>query len=316
MESEKWVIIAIELISELAEIITRIAPPPELVASNSLRTLLEDERLHGTRERDQSAPRPDHYYFKPGNKYTLIEDATGKYRPIMVKEYSTNGKDGSDWPVLYETFLRISSTNMTDTPVERLRDRAWSLYVDREPFEDEQPPGELRRATSMRNISGTPRLPDPQPYHNASGNSVVITSNIASTSCANPSPFQNGLPGLGAGKDSRIMQMSKRVQLLKGNARAALAARKPPPDDVFTAPRRASTGMPPQQKTFMTQDQVVKMLRQARQPVKEEEVSAEVRFANHQKVWQGKGNDQDTAPGYCENCRLKYNNLAIVSELS
>lgn len=281
--------------------------PVELAAADSLRTLLEDERLHGTRERDLSAPRPDHYYFKPGNKYTLIEDATGRHRPIMAKEYPPTGKDGSEWPVLYESFLRISATSITDTPVDKLRDRAWSLYVDHQPFEDERPPGELRRTTSMRNITGTPSLPQPAPYQIASGNSVVITSNIASTSNANPSPNP-----LGMMKDRAMMKLDKRVQVLKGNAR--LAARRNQPNDIFAPPqRRASTGMPLQQKTFITQDQVVKMLRQAREPFDEGQVSKEMRMANRDKVYGQKGKDQDTAPGYCENCRLRYSDLSIVS---
>lgn len=302
----------------------RICPAQPIVkqTKESLRTLLEDEKIHGTKERDLTAPRKDFYYFKPGSKFVLVEDATGRHRPIMAKEYfSQSGadtKDALEWPILHQSFMRISGHNQTNIPTKKLRDRAWALYVERKAFEGERPPCELRRATSMRNIPGTPKLPQAQPYANASGNSVVITSNIASTSCANPSPFgaHLGIPGLGLGasKDRALAQMSKRVQVLKGNARLA-AFRRPQtqPDDIFAVPqRRASTGMPPQQKQFMTQQQVVNMLRQARE-ARHEEVAPEIRAANRAKVDKNAHcKDQDSSAGYCENCRVRFRNLAMV----
>jgi regulatory subunit for Cdc7p protein kinase len=280
-----------------------------LAAADSLHTLLEDEKLHGTRERDLTAPRPGHYYFKPGSKYLLVEDATGKHRTVLVKEY-TYTKDGPEYPVLYDSFLRPSSSNQNGIAPEKVRARAWALYVERQSFEGEHPPGELRRATSLRTFPGTPKLPEPSPYQNASGNSVAITSNIASTSTANHSPYLIGLPA--AAKDKVMAQMSKRVQVLKGNA-----ARRNGTD--FGLPnRRATTGDLShtgfRTKTIMTQDQVVAMLQQARAPVKDAKVTYEMRWENRRRVEAGlKGRDQDTAPGYCENCRLRYTDLSVVS---
>jgi regulatory subunit for Cdc7p protein kinase len=292
----------------------------ESAANDSLRTLLDDEKLHGTRERDLSAPRPDFYYFRPGSKYLLIEDATGKHRPIMIKEYGNNLRSGTEYPVLFESFLRVPSGNQSTVPLDKIRERAWSLYVDRQPYLGEQPPAELRRSTSLRNITGTPQLPDALPYHHASGNSVVITSNIASTSNAHQSPaFINGAPPLGANKDRAILQMSKRVQLLKNNAATRLAAAKktssagshmPPPA------RRSLGGQMPQPKTFMSQEQVIKMLQQARAPVPKEDVSVPERIKNRDDVEAGlKIKEQDTASGYCENCRLRYSDLSTVSSI-
>lgn len=220
----------------------------------------------------------------------------------MIKEYPGGQPE---WPVLHDTFLR---TIQSDTsPVDR-RARAWSLYVECKPYAGERPPGELRRATSMRNISGTPDLPPPAPYQIASGNSVVLTSNIASTSNANPSPFT---ATLGSAKDRAIKQLSKRVQVLKGNARLA-AVKHNQPNDLFAPQRRASTGSAPPPRLFSTQEQVVEMLRRTREP-KEEVYSKEIRVANHEKVYCQGGKEQDTAAGYCENCRLRYPDLSIVS---
>lgn len=312
-------------ITELSDILSRIAPVESLTNKDSLTTLLEDERIHGTRERDVTAPRPDYYYFKPGSKYLLIEDATGKHRTIMVKEYSSNHRDGSEWPTLFDSFLRISSSNQTKVPINKLRDRAWKLYAEREPFEGEQPRA-LKRSASLHNLPSTPRLPDlpdAQPYQDASGNSVVITSNIASTSTPNTPGIAGGLPTLGSNKDRAIMQMSKRVQVLKGNARLAAAKRQNQSSSLplagTSAPntipeRRRSMGQVELTKTFLPQEQVIRMLQQTREPIHDPTITVAERIRNREKVEMGlKGREQDTASGYCENCRLKYSDLSVVS---
>ena len=305
--------------TELSEMVARLIPVETTIAKDSLHTLLEDERLHGTSERDLLAPRLDYYYFKPGSKYLLVEDATSKHRTIMVKEYPHNQKEGSHWPTLYDGFLRVP-TMQTDVPIDKIRARAWSLYVDRVPFEGEQLLTDLKRSVSLRSLPGTPKLPEVRSYQNASGNSVVITSNIASTSNANQSPsFVGDLPALGAHKDRAIMQMNKRVQVLKGNARLAAAQRQQADLDLESLPtRRASTGqMPSAHRTFMTREQVIGMLQQAREPVREAKPPYEERLRNREKVEAGlKGREQDTAPGYCENCRLRYADLSVVRPLS
>jgi regulatory subunit for Cdc7p protein kinase len=308
-----------QLTAELNDMLARIIPAQTAAArtKNSLSHLLADERLHGTRERDVNAPRPDYYYFKPGSKHLLIEDATGKGRTIMVKEYVYGAKE-IEYPELFTGFLKPSAaalqvtTSMTD-----LRDRAWALYVDKTLFKGELPPNDFRRSTSLRSMPITPKLPDAQPYQNASGNSVVLTSNIAST-CnnvhANSPLLSNGMPALGTNKDRAIMQMSRRVQVLKGNARMAAKRQSDIPD---VLDRRASTGNIQPVKTFMAQDQVIKMLQQARQPARENpDITYEMRLANRDAVDEGiKAKEQDTAAGYCENCRVRYSDLSLVSDL-
>ena len=192
--------------------------------------------------------------------------------------------------MLFESFLRISSAHQTTLSTDQLRERAWSLYVDRVAYQGETPArtGKVRQET--------PRLPEAQPYANASGNSVVITSNIASTS--NPSPFTQPMGG-------KVAQISKRVQVLKGNARAY---RRPQPDDIFSIP----SSVPLQHKSYMSQDQVIHMLQQARKP-KHEHVACEIRRANREKVdTRVKAKDQDGSAGYCENCRVRFTDLAQV----
>ena len=54
---------------------------------NDLSALLEDERLHGTRERDFLAKRPDWHYFQDDAPYLLVEDGLGEYRSLLTKVY-------------------------------------------------------------------------------------------------------------------------------------------------------------------------------------------------------------------------------------
>jgi hypothetical protein len=221
--------------SELSSMLSRLAPVTNGNANNSLHTLLEDEKIHGTRERDLTAPRPDYFYFKPGSKYLLIEDATGRHRTVMWKEYGFGNKEDGVWPTLHEQFLRPPTSANCNVPLGNLRERAWTLYVEGKAYKGENPPcsidagtSTLKRSTSLRAIPGTPILPQVEelPYQNASGNSVNLTSNIASTSTANHSPAMLGQMGfMGTYKDRAITQMNRRVQVLKGNARLAASKR-------------------------------------------------------------------------------------------
>lgn len=293
---------------------------------DSLSNLLADEKLNGTRERDLSAPRPDYYYFRPGSKYLLVEDATARHRPVMIKEYTKE----LEWPIIHDQFLRLTTSSQLPPSVEHsknlvrdLRERAWSLYVENTPFRGEEPPvPTLKRSNSLREMPVTP-LPEELPYHDkASGNSVVITSNIASTSTANMTPnafAPGGALALGANKDRAIMQMSKRVQVLKGNARMAAsvsASKHEREAERERVSRRRSTGMetpaPAATKEFLSQTQVVNMLRQLRAPTTQTKPSYEERVRNREHVDAGyKRKDQDTASGYCENCRVRYNDLSV-----
>lgn len=330
--------------SELSSMLSRLAPVTNGNANNSLHTLLEDEKIHGTRERDLTAPRPDYFYFKPGSKYLLIEDATGRHRTVMWKEYGFGNKEDGVWPTLHEQFLRPPTSANCNVPLGNLRERAWTLYVEGKAYKGENPPcsidagtSTLKRSTSLRAIPGTPILPQVEelPYQNASGNSVNLTSNIASTSTANHSPAMLGQMGfMGTYKDRAITQMNRRVQVLKGNARLAASKRTSggqeldlsglpnnrrtaaPPPAPAPSVSSSSTAMP--MRTFLTQDQLVKMLEQARAPVAENEnATAEMRRRNRERVWAGlKGRDQDTAAGYCENCRVRYTDLSVVSRVS
>jgi hypothetical protein len=217
-----------------------------------LSALLEDERLHGTRERDIMAKRPDWHYFQEDSHYLLVEDALGEYRALLTKVYDkpTAVQPAPSWPVLYNTFLKPSRdvlNRVSTTKPEQLRERAIMLWIKREPYRDEKPPPlkpsstlfdnntvtgkSVTRSVSMNNlaVSDAPRYQREDsmtPYAAASGNSVVLTSNIASTTSQRHGHGHDlhGIPDYG--KDKRIVQMNRRVQLLKGKASAHMAEQK------------------------------------------------------------------------------------------
>ena len=171
----------------------------------------------------------------------------------MVKEFSKHRPgEPTPWPIIHETFMRFSETAKNNSLTgKELREKAWRMWVTREESEHDSSKskgsalfdeyarntGMLTRSTSLNNLAERARAGRAEegedsmmPYQAASGNSVVLTSNIASTSNArstlgiNLTPNGIGMSGIAQGKDRRIMQMSKRVQLLKGQTAAKLSA--------------------------------------------------------------------------------------------
>ncbi|ORY87489.1 Dfp1/Him1, central region-domain-containing protein [Leucosporidium creatinivorum] len=68
----------------------------------SLPSLLRDEQVYGTRERDPFVLRPDMHYFDRKSCHILVEDSTGEHRPIVTKEYERPRKhEDPSWPVLW-----------------------------------------------------------------------------------------------------------------------------------------------------------------------------------------------------------------------
>lgn len=171
----------------------------------------------------------------------------------MAKEFPKHRVgEPAPWPIIHETFMRMSETaKMNTDTAKQLREKAWKTWVTRERSELEssrvkgsalfdehaRQTGMLTRSTSLNNLAERVRAgradtgeDSMMPYQAASGNSVVLTSNIASTSNVrsatgiNLTPNGIGMSGVAQGKDRRIMQMSKRVQLLKGQTAAKLSA--------------------------------------------------------------------------------------------
>ncbi len=247
-----------ELLGILDSLLPQNRDSPAKSRGKDLSYLLKDERLHGTKERDLTAKRHDWYYFPSKSGYLLVEDATGEHRPIMAKQYDVTVDLPQPWPMMFESFMKPSenvyklSRSLNLSPGAS-RERAWRLYVDRKAEDGQKPPavtgfgstgglmekaigGSLNRTSSLANLrnraqaeaSKVMREESLVPYQGASGNTVALTSNVASTSTAMSSARQNhvnttGVPGVAPGGDKRILNLSKRVQLLKGNVANQMA---------------------------------------------------------------------------------------------
>ncbi len=356
-------------------------------ANQSLRTLLEDERLHGTRERDSTARRADYYYFAPGNCYLLVEDATGEHRPIMVKEYERPRQkdEAPGWPVLHETFLKPSKESLVSkTSLVDLRAQAWKTYVERAPEASSRPIIPLRSvavAALNKQLDTAAKKESLVPYQAASGNSVVLTSTIASTSNAHLSGGtasgsnvfggERGGAAYAQGRDKRLVNMSKRVQVLKGNFMKNASGRKAVSQipTVVSPVKRALTA---EQELFKhdvemydakqdvevddeeapaeeldeeaadvadyeIEDQVVASQTRATEMYKKarDRVVQMLQEAKEQTVWSRPAEIQmiwdyckrthkrvqrdrqvfpiAPKPGYCENCRVKFEDVDVVS---
>ncbi|EPQ26058.1 uncharacterized protein PFL1_06267 [Pseudozyma flocculosa PF-1] len=201
---------------------------------HDLSQMLEREKLYGTHERDPNASRNDHHYFRKGNFYLLVEDATMEHRPIMCSEFEYGRQQQQEgleppWPVLYgELEGRCPFTRYDLTEQQRNRiGRGRNVHTT------------LRRAVSLSNMARrhtgppSPRPPNegfletprgggyggandhhhhhhhPQPYQLASGNSVSITSNIASTTSTALTDQVGTIAGLP--QDRRVAELNRRM---------------------------------------------------------------------------------------------------------
>ncbi|KAE8229477.1 hypothetical protein CF326_g5554 [Tilletia indica] len=261
-------------------------------AKEDLGALLAREKIEGTTERDPNAPRADFYYFPTKVvHYLLVEDATGEHRPIMIQEYEKprdrQAAERPAWPKLYGelegrcpfTYYDVSRhgnrTEKKPTANKTLR-RALSLNqlgapatasheLDRSAMTTNgNPYGDVGRSFLNEGMSLGGHCQESgtvAPYQLASGNSVNITSNIASTAQGSTTSFGPGTSGAGPG----IMPL-RHLPAGMGGIRRSVSV-----NEGLRARARA-------------------------------EVAAAAAAAARQK-------EKEKKPGYCENCRLKFDDI-------
>ena len=78
---------------------------PTATEPQTLSRLLQSERLHGTTERDPNEKRLGFHYFSKNSYFILVEDLNDELATIHALEYSIkkgrDGKESGDWPILY-----------------------------------------------------------------------------------------------------------------------------------------------------------------------------------------------------------------------
>ncbi|SCZ89613.1 BZ3500_MvSof-1268-A1-R1_Chr9g10485 [Microbotryum saponariae] len=295
----------------------------------SLPSLLRDEQLYGTRERDPFVPRSDMYYFGPKSVYLLVEDSTGEHRPIVTKEYERPRRhEDPAWPVLwggvegrggfyhfegeikYERRkppapkLDPSTTSRNGKSLKAIQAMgatgghavAANRAVGVAGGNAGSAPN-LRRSLSLqamtrggktglvgadsRGASGTSKEPE---YLAASGNSQIITSTTA-TSTRSGAPV--GRLGHGV-VDKRLAVLSQRtVTSLGGNSTSGA---RPAPAEFSATGSSRHLAIPGAALGGNLQGKLKR--------------SASVDAGLNARMPPPR--DEPKKPGYCENCRMKY----------
>lgn len=299
------------LSSELQSILERLSSySPSKTASAarrklSLPSLLRDEQLYGTRERDPFVPRPDTHYFPSHIRYILVEDTTGGHRPIIIKEYpDPPAHVDPEWPVLwggvegrsgfhhYQGSEKIKYERRLPPPPVTLLPQApprrptttnpgYAVAAARAVAGNSNNPvaPNLRRAVSLNRITQNAG-PQPQhPHHHkpgsylaVSGNSMPMTSNIASATSTSV------VPGFAGGANNGAFR-AKQMEIMNRNSVS------------IGGIKRVGDAMPGKLKRSVSVDAGLNS--KAPPP-----------------------RDEPKKPGYCENCRVKYEDFREVSCLS
>jgi regulatory subunit for Cdc7p protein kinase len=292
----------------------------------SLPTLLRDEQLYGTRERDPVVPRNDMYYFPANKMYLFVEDSTGEHRPVVIKEYDKPKKhEDPSWPILWggvegrSGFYHYDGPELTYERRQPPAPPAPAATAPTAPTATRTVAPNLRRAVSLQNVTRQQQLIYEQcrrdgaacaeremnrrggSYIAASGNSQIITSNIASatSTAARSGAAQASRNGANPYVDKRLAVLSNRNVSVSGGGLLGSAA-------------SASGGTASGGVAGATRNRVA-ALKQTERPAGGLKRSVSVdaglhppRFAAAAPVQR----EEVKKPGYCENCRIKYDDFS------
>jgi len=207
----------------------RISPrAPGAPIKQDLSKMLEKEKVFGTTERDPATARSSFHYFEKGTCFVLVEDATLEYRPIICTELKYTREDRNEglvppWPVLYgQTPGRCPFTYWPPKKSPPKKEEETDMQSALRPSAQQS----LRRAVSLNNMVrhnlGPAFRPHVAPirtqdqrqqeYPMASGNSVSITSNIASATSNIFTDHQNGAT-VGLPQNRRVAELNRRMHL-------------------------------------------------------------------------------------------------------
>ncbi len=299
----------------------------------NLARLLETERLHGTTERDPTQRRHDYVYFSKESYFVLVEDLRQELATIAAAEYPiTKNRDGSErgaWPVPHCHPLSRGPFLRYDEREERRRQKAEKSEQDRKAekarrkarlqqserkrraqmharIQAAQQQHDLRRSASMNNLQRRATFPAPgmeggfvdldadygecdpmesanasgylasAAYMAASGNSVGITSTTGTTSTAG-APFRTlQLPPALKEKLQQQVTTSRRASI------AAPILQRDNKENVMGPPTTI-----PERAKFLRKSKSTNTLKLPKR-------------------------DEATIPGYCECCRVKFEDFSNV----
>lgn len=297
----------------------------------SLTRLLQSERVHGTTERDPTQKRLGFQYFSRASYFVLVEDIRQELATIAACEYAiVKGSDGTikpTWPVLHchpqsrgpfipfddrekqkwERMKRAEAARDREKEQKRQSERRQEVLKRKRAQLHARKTGDLRRSVSMINlhrkttdpdISALPDLIDLDAdgqdsatasgylastgtggtYIAASGNSVGITSTTGTTSTTDNSLRNLQLPAALRDRIQNQVVTSRKSTLSTTLHTKTLGGKMGPPARIPGRPNAL-------RKSRSTNT--------LRLPKREE----------------GK------KPGYCESCRMKFDDFKLVTTL-
>jgi regulatory subunit for Cdc7p protein kinase len=302
------------------------SPGPEPATKRNLAKLLRTEQLYGSTERDPTQRRNDFRYFGKGNKFVLVEDMRQELATIAVYEYANKTRSGTassndeakvPWPVLYchpnsrspfipfdekekKRFEKQQQLEEMELAKERRKaTKEHSGALPRPlPSNSHVVGGDLRRTVSMNNLHrranqdcqpdddhGGEQLDSAQAsgygastatgYMAASGNSVGITSTTGTTSTAGYASRNGQLPSTLSGRMNKHITTSLKFP----SASADKENKVPPMGPPATIPDRVP---------FLRKSKSTNTLKLPKR-------------------------EENSKPGYCESCRVKFDDFKIVS---
>jgi hypothetical protein len=315
---------------ELQLILTRInshspnKADTAITRNPSLPTLLRDEQLYGTRERDPFVLRNDMHYFSQNKYYFLVEDSTGEHRPIVVKEYERpyRGDDG-DWPILWGGIEGRTGFYHYDGEITYERKVPPPAPIAQPAAADEKASSRvtapnLRRALSLQNVArgaaaagavgGAHHHPHDS-YIAASGNSQIITSNTGTSTAgvrSGAAAASRFALGQGPIMDKRLAVLSNRTVSVAGGALLGNG-----PSSTSTNANAVASG------SGSAQGGRIAALKRQGPGKLQRSVSVDAGLSRRGLMGTSSTapppRDEPKKPGYCENCRLKYDDFKDVS---
>jgi regulatory subunit for Cdc7p protein kinase len=312
----------------------KIPAAPTLSTSNNanahhrpLSQLLQSERFHGTHERDPTQKRHNFQYFSRSSYFVLVEDLRQELATVAALEYTaTKGCDGkpkATWPVLHchpyarGPFIeyderekrRWERSQLAESKRGAEKGNKRPLVMRKKESKMQLRPkksGDLRRSVSMSNLhrraahanamlhgmvdldadnqdsanasgylasTGTGGT-----YMAASGNSVGITSTTGTTSNVGKSLRNLQLPAALRGRIQQQVVTSRKYPV--GAAAQRAQAKR---DSIMGPPEQI-----PDRPTMLRKSRSTNTLRLPKR-------------------------EEGSKPGYCENCRIKFDDFKIVS---
>ncbi|KAJ1030288.1 hypothetical protein NDA16_001198 [Ustilago loliicola] len=299
-----------------------------------LSQMLEKEKVYGTTERDPATARSSFHYFDKSTFYVLVEDATLEYRPIMCTEFQYTREDRKQcipppWPVVYGQAPGRCPFNYYPPKEPKEPKKPKDKVLKQEEGEAPSAPRpttqqNLRRAVSLNNMVRSNLGPAFRPqiapirtteqrqqeYPMASGNSVSITSNIASTTSNIFTDQQNGAT-VGLPQNRRVAELNRRMHtsnapnrqsrtlnaspasVMAGSAASGLGIRREGGSPIVGSPA-------PMQCSGAEQGATVRRMLGLEDKERGNGLQRSVSTSAITRPPSAK------RPGYCENCRIKY----------